>query len=506
MIRLIDIFLDRITMYRLVLYYLIFLIFSAVVLSLFKLLPFSPWMLLLSTILITFCCWISNLIFSRFLNAPTNIESLYITALILALIITPELSFYKIMFIIWAAVWAMGSKYIFAIGKKHIFNPAAFAVALTEITINQSATWWIGTLYMLPFVFAGGLLVVRKMRRFDLVLGFFISAMAAIIGFGLFRGTDVIATAGKALSGSSMVFFAFVMLTEPLTTPPTRVLRILYGTLVGFLFTPMVSIGSISLTPELSLLIGNVFSYIVSPKEKLLLKLKGKVQVASDAYNFLFVSDKKLLFRPGQYMEWTLPVKHADNRGNRRYFTIASSPTENEIEIGIRFSPKSSTFKKELMSLGAGGTIVASQLAGDFTLPKNPQQKLVFIAGGIGATPFRSMVKYLLDRGEKRQIILFYSNRCSADIAYKDIFDIAQKLLGIKVVYTVTDPNLVSTDWKGKMGYINQQMIIEEVPDYMERTFYVSGPHTMVTAFKEILKNMGVKKGSIKTDYFPGFA
>ncbi len=76
---------------------------------------------------------------------------------------------------------------------------------------------------------------------------------------------------------------------------------------------------------------------------------------------------------------------------------------------------------------------------------------------------------------------------------------------GLRSVYTITDPG-VREDWEGKIGFIDENMIRKEVPDFKDRTFYISGPHIMVTTFENVLKNMGVKRGQIKTDYFPGFA
>ena len=87
-----------------------------------------------------------------------------------------------ISFLIWAAIWATASKYIFAINRKHLFNPAAFAIALTAFTINQSATWWIGgNLPVMAFVILGGILIVRKIQRSDLVIAFFVAAIIAIL-------------------------------------------------------------------------------------------------------------------------------------------------------------------------------------------------------------------------------------------------------------------------------------------------------------------------------------
>lgn len=302
-----------------------------------------------------------------------------------------------------------------------------------------------------------------------------------------------------------LLFLAFVMLTEPATTPPTRVLRIAYGALVGFLFAPNMHIGSVYSTPELALLIGNIFVYVVSPKDKLILKLKQTVQSAEGVYDFLFHPDKRFFFKPGQYLEWTLPHAGGDSRGNRRYFTIASSPTESDLRIGVKFYAKPSSFKKNLGVMKSGDIIVASQLAGDFTMPKDPNKKLAFIAGGIGVTPFRSMIKYCADSGEKRDIVLLYSNRAIGDIAYTDVFNDARQRAGIRTVYTLTDKDNIPADWQGRRGAFDERMIAEEIPDFKERTFYLSGPHAMVKAFEDILLWMGVKRWHIKKDHFPGF-
>src|SRR5262249_13993867 len=155
---------------------------------------------------------------------------------------------------------------ILAIGRKHLFNPAAFAVALTYVTVNQSASWWVGSGPMLPLVLLGGGLVVRKLRRFDLVLSFLAAAAGASLAISLWTGQDLFAQLQSLLLYSPLIFFAAIIVTEPLTTPPTRPLRVAYGALVGFLFSPQVHFGPLYFTPELAVLAGNVFSYLVSPK------------------------------------------------------------------------------------------------------------------------------------------------------------------------------------------------------------------------------------------------
>ena len=484
---LVDKYLNGITMYRLTLYFLLLLCVFAIAFSAFGLLPFSPWAFLVSIFLLVASCWLANTAFAKFFNAPTNFESVYVTALILSLIITPATALSDVSFLFLAALLAMASKYILAIGKKHIFNPAAFSVVLTALTLKQAVSWWVGTPVMAAPVLLGGLLIARKTRKFWLVFTFLV--VSSVFFFASLK---------QVFLSSPLLFFAFVMLTEPQTVPPTRILQMTYGGLVGLL--------TFSQAPEIALVLGNIFSYLISPKKKLLLAVDEKRKVGNSMWDFMFKTPKKLEYQPGQYMEWTLAHKNTDSRGSRRYFTLSSSPTEDTIRVGVKFDPNGSSFKKAMFNLKKGDEIVASHVTGEFTLPKDRSKKLVFVAGGIGVTPFRSMLKYLLDKKEKRSVIVFYTEEAADDFVYKDVLDNAQKELGIKVVYTITNRENVPSNWKGKVGRIDVKMLEEEVPDSPERLFFLSGPHSMVEGFRQTLLEMGVPKGQIKVDFFPGYA
>jgi len=506
MIRRVDNLLNRITIYRLALYYLIFLLAVAVTFASTGVLPYDPYALLFTIGVEIAVCGITNAIFSRTFGVPANAESASISALILALIITPVQSNHDIWFLVWAGVLAMASKYILAVQHKHLFNPAAFAVALTYLAINQSASWWVGNGPMLPFVVLGGILVVARIRRFDLVASFLLAALAAVLGFSIFNWENIIAGLQQTLVFSPLLFFAFVILTEPLTTPPTRRLQIWYGALVGVLFVPQFHIGTFYTTPELAILIGNLLSFIVSPKATRILRVQEKVQLAPDVYDFVFAPTRKFAFAPGQYMEWTLGHAAPDTRGNRRYFTLASSPTENNLRLGVKFYRNTSSFKHALLSMDAHSEIVAAQLAGDFVLPDDPNQPCVFIAGGIGITPFRSMLKYLIDTRQPRPIVLFYANKTVDEIVYQDVLDRAERELGIKTIYTITDTRRLPATWQGRVGYIGPQLIKDEVPDYLNCMYYLSGPPGMIGAFKQMLAELDVARNQIKTDLFAGLA
>lgn len=506
MFKFIDNFLDGITMYRLALYYLIGLLLAAVGLSVAGDLQYSSVTIAASALILVGACWGINHMLAYIFTAPVNGESSIITALILALIITPKLELYDVLFLLAAAGLAMGSKYVLTINRRHIFNPAAIAVILTALGPRQAASWWIGSAALLPFVIIGGVLLTRKLRRGRMVSSFLLAVFAATIMYTLLGRGNVLTALREAALSSPVFFLGFIMVAEPLTSPPKGQKQAWYGVLVGALMPPQVHIFRLYSSPELALVIGNIFSYIISPKAKLFPILKEKVRLTGDAMEFVFNPGQKLAYQPGQYMEWTLPHSSTDARGSRRYFTLASSPTEPDIRVGVKFYPQSSSYKKAMLAMDSGTGMVASQIAGDFTLPKNPNQKLVFIAGGIGITPFRSMVKYLLDTGEQRQITILYSARNEQDIAYRELFEEAHRKLGIRTIYNITDARASLPNTYATAGFITAQTIKEQIPDYMERTFYLSGTHAMVASMQDILSSLGVSKNHIKIDYFPGYA
>jgi len=507
MIKTIDAVLNKITMYRLVLYELIFLLVAACTLGYFGVLSYNPVSIAFSTAFIFVICWTTNRIFALSFETPYNPESTWITALILALIITPPIAVFDTTYLplaFWASAIAIASKYILAIRKKHIFNPAALGVAATAAFLGLSASWWIGTPWMVPFVLAGGLLVVRKIHRFDMWWAFIGTFALGIAYFTFDRGLDLALSFSQSFLYAPTFFFSTVMLTEPATSPGSRIWRLLYAFGTACLFLPNVSIGSFYFTPELALLVANIGTYIVGSKEKLVLTLKEKIRLSQDVIEFVFTPNRSVTFSPGQYMEWTLAHAHPDSRSVRRYFTIASSPTDPDLRLGVKFYAPASTFKERLFSMQPGEQIVASQLSGDFTLPRDPERKLVFIAGGIGITPFRSMIQYLLDTGEKRPVTILYANKTPADAVYHELLERAQHELGAKLVYAFNEPTVPLPG--GSVRAITSEVIVQQIPDYQDQTFYISGPQGMVTSFKNMLTGMGVGRTSIKTDYFPGFA
>ena len=503
--KLIDNLLNQITMYRLLLYYLIGLLVIALGLSVFGVMHYSPLNIIMSSVFLYAVCHLSNEVFAWAFKAPANSDSAYITALILALIITPTTSVHGLVFLAAAGVMAMASKYLLNINGRHIFNPAAIAVLLTSIIAGDNASWWVGSASMLPFVIIGGLLVMRKTRRTLMVFSFLASALVSAGVYSALAGNDPVLTLQRILLSSALFFLAFVMLTEPLTSPGTRAKQGWYGAIVGIIFPPQAHLGAFFSTPELALVIGNFFTYLAEKQVRLLPKLVGVTQIAPDTYDFVFTPNRPLKYTAGQYMEWTLPHKHNDARGSRRIFTLASSPTEPEMRIGVKFYPNSSSFKRTLAGITPTTPIASGQLGGDFTLPRNTKRKLAFIAGGIGVTPYRSMVKYLLDTNQSRSVTMLYAARDGKNVVYSDVFEDARAKLGFKTTYVLSQP---SADYKSpfvRQGEISAELIEQEVPDFRERLFYVSGPPGMVNAIKAALHKLGVASSHVKTDLFTGY-
>lgn len=225
----------------------------------------------------------------------------------------------------------------------------------------------------------------------------------------------------------------------------------------------------------------------------MLLTLFEKIKEAADTISFVFKPEAPFSWKPGQFLHYTLPHRNPDERGFERYFTIASAPYEKVVYITTRLAKeKGSSFKKALLSLKPGKTIDAVGPDGKFTVD-DPTQELVFIAGGIGVTPFRAM---LLDFEHKKispKVTLLYSNK-TPDFPYKKLFDnLLKSLPNLKIHYFLNPKK------------IDENAIKNLFKDLQKPIFYVSGPGGMIDSLSNLLKEMGVPKEHIKKDFFPGY-
>jgi ferredoxin-NADP reductase len=430
---------DRITSYRLVLYFLIILVGWAILGSFSHNVAYNWHQILVSAGWLVLVCWFTNKLISKFLDIPANKESDLITALILSLILTPPSTAkdFAITGVVGAA--AMASKYIITYRRSHLFNPAAFGAFVASRLLSYDVAWWVGTKFITPIVVIGGILILRKMKRYSMSLVFL-----AVYILYLIYGTNVAGNLHNLwleLIATPTLFLAVIMLTEPLTSPTTLYKGLLYSILVGVLYS---------------------------------------------------VTRFGLKFKAGQYMEWTVAHNKTDSRGNRRYLTIASAPNEPGVMFTIKQPDKASAFKQKLAVLKPGETILAGHLAGSFTLPKDSNKKLAFLAGGIGVTPFRSMVADMLKSNQTRDTVLIYSANSEAEIAFKKYFAEASRV-GLRTEYLTK-------------GYLDEPKLKKLLPDFKSRRIYLSGPYGFVSAVEAALLRLGTNPSEIMTDYFPGYA
>lgn len=478
------------------LYALIFFLGAAALLSALGFLPYRPQDIIAQALLFAALCFGLNLFLARVARTDPNPESSLITGLILACIAGPLSLPGEWAVLLVMAAGAMVSKYVFVWNRSHIFNPAAFGAVASALLLSYPASWWIGSMVMMPVILAGGLIISRKIRRAHLVLSFLgvyagLLALDALVFQGTpFQGIFLFLT--NILAYSPILFFSFVMLVEPLTSPQTRQARVSYGMLVGaVLFLLQRFAASVPFSLEAALLMGNVFARVLNPDFRQAFVLQKKERADSVIGSFWFDPTRTFSFLPGQFLEYTLAHPNPDSRGVRRYFTIASSPTEPRILLATKFAEKGSTFKRALAGMREGSSIKASKVAGNFILPPDPAKKLAFIAGGIGITPFRSMVQYLLDTKQVRDIVLLYGEKQEENFVFQDVFQKAKAQFGMKIVYHA--------------GLLDARLIQREIPDIQDRVFYVSGPESMVESLGGVLSGLGVPKERIKQDFFPGY-
>ena len=260
----------RVLTYRLALYYLAAILLAALALSAAGLVHQSVPNLAFSAIVSLILCLGVNRAFARVFGARSNWESVAISAMIIVLIVTPVApdDLAGLGFLALVCAWAMASKYLIAIHKQHLFNPACFGAVLVGVGLHRTVSWWVGdNAVLLPVILLGGALIVSRLRYFEMIAAF----AAVVLGISVGQGNSgSIAGIARSLSDmgihSMFCFFGLVMLTEPRTTPLSRGRRVIYGALVGLLFSPFTHIGAYYFTPESALVCGNLFTFFSNPR------------------------------------------------------------------------------------------------------------------------------------------------------------------------------------------------------------------------------------------------
>ncbi len=232
-------------------------------------------------------------------------------------------------------------------------------------------------------------------------------------------------------------------------------------------------------------------------------QIKEKREVARGTLLVIFdVLGAEVDFKPGQYF-WVelLDPPYDDEKGPRRHITVVTSPTERGV-LGFCTRMRDSAFKRSLAELEVGAEVEVEQPKGDFVLPEDTQQQYVFIAGGIGITVFRCMLRYIADTGKPYKVTLVYSNRDRESTAFLDeLQEIEQTVPGVRLVVTMTD----DPEWEGETRRIDAEMLRDHLGELEPLTYLVAGPPAMVEAVAEQLSQAGVPEEQVRPSRFSGY-
>jgi ferredoxin-NADP reductase len=208
-------------------------------------------------------------------------------------------------------------------------------------------------------------------------------------------------------------------------------------------------------------------------------------------------------FRPGQYFWVELPDRgHQDEKGLRRHISVVTSPTERGV-LGMCTRLRDTAFKQTLAELQVGDEVEVEPPKGDYRLPEDTSPHYVFVAGGIGITVFRSMLRYIADTGEPYRATLVYSNRDRASTPFLDELQALESTIpGFRLVLTMTDDD----GWEGESRYVSAELLSDHLEGELgEHTYLVAGPPPMVEAVVGQLSAAGVPEEQVLPDRFSGY-
>jgi ferredoxin-NADP reductase len=231
--------------------------------------------------------------------------------------------------------------------------------------------------------------------------------------------------------------------------------------------------------------------------------IKEKQEVAKGTLLVVFdLLGREVDFRPGQYFWVTLvDPPYDDEKGPRRHITVVTSPTEHGV-LGLCTRLRDSAFKRSLSALPLGAEVDVEEPKGSFVLPEETDRAYVFIAGGIGITVFRSMLRFIADEGLAHRITLVYSNRDRESTAFLDeLAELDSALPNLTLVLTMTqDPG-----WNGETRRIDADFLGDHLGELGAFTYLIAGPPTMVEAVSETLSASGVPEEHILAQRFSGY-
>lgn len=233
--------------------------------------------------------------------------------------------------------------------------------------------------------------------------------------------------------------------------------------------------------------------------------LVDRKEVAFGTMAFFFERPKGFVFEAGQHLDLTLKnPPYSDDEGNVRTYSIASSPNDARLMIATRM--RNTAFKNSLREMPLGTKVTIQGPMGSFTLHKDAAKPAVFLAGGIGITPMRSIITEAAEKKLSHRLYLLYSNRRPEDAAFlEELMALEKENPNYTCVPTMTDMKGSQKAWAGLTSYIDAEMIEGRVRDAVKAIYYIAGPAAMVTSMRHVLDAMRVSDEQIRTEEFGGY-
>jgi ferredoxin-NADP reductase len=228
-------------------------------------------------------------------------------------------------------------------------------------------------------------------------------------------------------------------------------------------------------------------------------------EIAEGTMAFHFAKAADFQFRPGQSIDITLlNPPETDAEGNIRTFSIVSASFDSDLMITTRM--RDTAFKRVLRKAAPGLEVKIEGPSGSFVLHRKAEKPAVFLAGGIGITPFFSIIRQATHDKAPHTIYLFYSNRRPELAAFLDqLSEATQQNPNFHLIATMTEMDKSHREWKGETGFINKEMLARYLPALDGPIYYIAGPPAMVTAMRRMLTEAGVDEDDIRTEEFAGY-
>ena len=229
--------------------------------------------------------------------------------------------------------------------------------------------------------------------------------------------------------------------------------------------------------------------------------LKGRREIAAGTTAFYFQKPVGFSFKPGQFVELSFLAPH---ESDTHPFSIASAPHEEDLVIVTRM--RGGAMKQVLGTMPLGTEVMVDGPYGDFVLHKNAARPAVFLTGGIGITPFRSMAVSAAHEQLPHKIFLVYANRRPEDAPFlEELHALTSENPHYRFIPTMTRIGTHDASWSGERGHITKEMLLRYIPDINGPMYYSAGPQGMVAAMRAVLNNAGVDDDDIRTEEFSGY-